>query len=309
MVGIKLFALNGNVPLAEKIAQEVGVPLSPISVKHFADGEVQVELPESVRGADVFIIQPVSDPVNENFMELMITVDAMRRASAHLINVVVPYYGYARADRKARSREPITAKLIANLLEMDGIDRFIAVDLHADQLQGFFDIPVDHLQALPLAGDYFREIGLDKDVVVIAPDHSGTKRARELAEMLGAPIAIVDKRPGDDNVGVIGDVEGKHTIIVDDMIDTAVRVQDAYAALQENGAADVYVTATHGVLSAGASERLANLDLKKIVVTDTINIPEEKQLPNFVILSVGPMIGQGIKMISSNQSIHPLFEH
>jgi len=308
MSKFKLFALNGNLPLAKKISEEVGVELSSASVKHFADGEIQIDINESVRGDDVFVIQPVSNPVNENFMELMIMVDALRRASAHAIHVVVPYYGYARADRKARSREPITAKLIANLLEMDGIDRFIAVDLHADQLQGFFDIPVDHLQALPLLGRYLNERQIGDDVVVIAPDHSGTKHARALAEILGAPIAIIDKRPGDDNVGVIGDVTGKHAIVVDDMIDTGRRVADSVTALRENGAKDIYAVATHGVLSAGASDRLAQLDLKQIVLTDTIDIPESDRLDNMVILSVGPMIGQAIKLISSNQSIHPLFE-
>ena len=175
---LKLFSLNGNRPLAEKIAEEVGLPLSPARVNHFADGEVQIELPESVRGADVYVIQSVSDPVNENFMELMIMVDALRRASAHHINVVIPYYGYARADRKARSREPITAKLVANMLEMDGVNRIIAVELHADQIQGFFDIPVDHLKAHHLIGDYFKKLDLGDNVVVIAPDHSGTKQAR-----------------------------------------------------------------------------------------------------------------------------------
>jgi len=308
MSNFKLFALNGNLPLAEKISQEVGVELSSASVKHFADGEIQIDINESVRGADVFVIQPVSDPVNENFMELMIMVDALRRASAHAIHVVVPYYGYARADRKARSREPITAKLIANMLEMDGIDRIIAVDLHADQLQGFFDIPVDHLQAMPLLAQYLKSQKIGDNLVVVAPDHSGTKHARQLAELLGAPIAIIDKRPGDDNVGVIGDVTGKHAIIIDDMIDTGRRVADSVTALRAEGALDIYAVATHGVLSAGASERLAAQGLKQIVLTDTIDIPEEDRLDNMVILSVGPMLGQAMQLISSNQSIHPLFE-
>lgn len=310
MANLKLFTLNGNHRLAHRIADEVGVPLSPASVKHFADGEIQIDLDVSVRGADVYVIQPVSDPVNENLMELLIMVDALRRASAHLINVVVPYYGYARADRKARAREPITAKLVANLLEMDGIDRFVAVDLHADQLQGFFDVPVDHLKAMVLFGRYFRSSFAEdlKDVVVVAPDHSGTKHARALAEYLNAPIAIIDKRKEDTAAGVIGDVAGKHCIIIDDMIDTGLRIVESVAALKEAGARDICAAATHAVFSQGATERLRDLPLRNIVVTDTIALPEDKQLPNMHVVSVGPMIGQAIKLIAANKSIHPLFE-
>ena len=309
MAGVKLFTLNGNVPIAEKIAKEVGLPLSPASVKHFADGEIQIDLDDSVRGADVYVIQPISDPVNENLMELMIMVDALRRASAHVINVVVPYYGYARADRKARSREPITAKLVANLLTMDGIDRFVAVDLHADQLQGFFDLPVDHLRTMPLFASYFKSLHLGtENTVVVAPDHSGTKHARALAELLNTPIAIVDKRTDNGEVGVIGHVRGQHTIIIDDMIDTGNSVIDATKALKNAGALDVYAAATHAVLSHGAATALGKLNLKQIVITDTINVPAEKHLPNMVTLSVGPMLGEAIKLISTNQSIHPLFE-
>ncbi|MFD1394180.1 ribose-phosphate diphosphokinase [Lacticaseibacillus jixianensis] len=309
MAGIKLFTLNGNVPLAQKISQELGVPLAPASVKHFADGEIAIDLDDSVRGADVYVIQPISDPVNENLMELLIMIDALRRASAHAINVVVPYYGYARADRKARSREPITAKLVANLLTMDGIDRFVAMDLHADQLQGFFDLPVDHLRAMSLFAKYFKSLKLGSDnVVVVAPDHSGTKHARALAELLNTPIAIVDKRSDNGQVGVIGHVRGQHAIIIDDMIDTGARVIDATQALREAGALDIYAAATHAVLSRGAATKLGALDLKQIVLTDTINMPAEKHLPNMKILSVGPMLAEAIKLISTNQSIHPLFE-
>ncbi|MFD1429549.1 ribose-phosphate diphosphokinase [Lacticaseibacillus mingshuiensis] len=307
MAGLKLFTLNGNLPLAKKVAEEVGLPLSPASVKHFADGEIQIDLDDSVRGADVFVIQPVSAPVNENLMELLIMIDALRRASAHRINVVVPYYGYARADRKARSREPITAKLIANLLEMDGIDRFVAVDLHADQLQGFFDIPVDHLKAKNLFADYFASKHFGDNVVVVAPDHSGTKRARSLAELLHAPIAIIDKRE-EDTIGVIGDVKGKHAIIIDDIIDTGNSVVEAYGALKAAGVLDIYAAATHPVFSKGAAARLATLDLQEIVVTDTIEVAPENHLPNLVTLSVGKMLGQAIHLISTNQSIHSLFE-
>ncbi|WP_155287571.1 ribose-phosphate diphosphokinase [Lacticaseibacillus zhaodongensis] len=309
MAKIKLFALNGNKPLAQKIAATLNMELSPASVKHFADGEIQIDIEKSIRGADVYVIQSVSDPVNENFMELMIMIDALRRASAHQINVVIPYYGYARADRKARSREPITAKMVANMLEMDGVDRVITVDLHADQLQGFFDIPVDHLRAMPLLAKYFTDQGITDNVVAVAPDHSGTKLARKLAEHLGSPLAIVDARPGDDEgVGVIGDVKGKTAIIIDDMIDTGLRVEESVAALKEAGVKDIYAAATHAVFSAGATDRLRNLDIKKIVVTDTIDIPEEDCLPNMVRISVGELLGEAIKLISTNESLHDLFE-
>ena len=293
---LKLFSLNGNRPLAEKIAAEVGLPLSPARVNHFADGEVQIELPESVRGADVYVIQSVSDPVNENFMELMIMVDALRRASAHHINVVISYYGYARADRKARSREPITAKLVANMLEMDGVD----------QIQGFFDIPVDHLKAHRLIGDYFRKLNLGDNVVVIAPDHSGTKQARALAEELHTPIAIVDKRD-QEHIGVIGNVEGMHAIVIDDLIDTGDRIVDSYKALSAAGALDVYAAATHGVFSRGAVDRIKHLGLKKVVITDTIQLDPKHQFEGLDQISVGPMLGKAIKLINSNQSIHVLF--
>ena len=303
---LKLFSLNGDRPLAEKIAAEVGLPLSPARVNHFADGEVQIELPESVRGADVYVIQSVSDPVNENFMELMIMVDALRRASAHHINVVISYYGYARADRKARSREPITAKLVANMLEMDGVDRIVAVELHADQIQGFFDIPVDHLKAHRLIGDYFRKLNLGDNVVVIAPDHSGTKQARALAEELHTPIAIVDKRD-QEHIGVIGNVEGMHAIVIDDLIDTGDRIVDSYKALSAAGALDVYAAATHGVFSRGAVDRIKHLGLKKVVITDTIQLDPKHQFEGLDQISVGPMLGKAIKLINSNQSIHVLF--
>lgn len=307
MAGLKIFTLNGNQPLAQNIADTVGVPLSPASVKHFADGEIQIDLDDSVRGADVYVVQPVSDPVNENFMELMIMADALRRASAKSISAVIPYYGYARADRKARAREPITAKLVANLLQMDGVTRVVALDLHAGQIQGFFDIPVDHLRAMPLIARYFRSLKLGEDCVVVAPDHSGTKHARELAELLGLPLAIVDDRPDAENSGIIGDVEGKHAFIIDDMIDTGKRVIDSVKALQANHVTDIYAAATHAVLSQGAASALREQPIKQIVVTDSINIPAEKRLPNMTILSVGEMLGEAIKLISTNQSIHPLF--
>ncbi|WP_057769243.1 ribose-phosphate diphosphokinase [Lactobacillus selangorensis] len=305
---MQLFALNGNRPLAEKIAQHMGIPLSKTTIQHFADGEIQVNIVESVRGAEAYVIQPTSDPVNENFMELMIMVDALRRASAKSINVVMPYYGYSRADRKARSREPITAKLVANLLSMDGIDRLIALDLHADQLQGFFDIPVDHLRAMPIQAKYLMDHNIKgHDVVVVAPQHSNVKDARKLAEFLDSPIAIVDKRASGKTY-VIGDVEGKTCVILDDMIDTGNRVVYTTEALKDAGAKDIYACATHAIFSAGATDRLKAEPLKKIIVTDSIQIPEDKQLDNLVQLSVAQLFAAAIERIHSNRSVDDLFK-
>ncbi|NYA63697.1 ribose-phosphate pyrophosphokinase, partial [Lactobacillus salivarius] len=221
---LKIFALNSNKPLAEKIAEAVGVPLGKISVDRFSDGEIRINIEESIRGDEVFIVQSTSAPVNDNLMELLIMIDALRRASAATINVVIPYYGYARQDRKVRSREPITAKLVADMLEKAGATRVVALDLHAAQIQGFFDIPVDHLMGAPLLADYFLTNGLEKDAVVVSPDHGGVTRARKLAEFLKAPIAIIDKRRPKANVAevmnIIGSVDGKRCILIDDMIDT-----------------------------------------------------------------------------------------
>ena len=249
---VRLFSLNSNPKLAEQIAQRVGIPLSKASISHFADGEIKITIDESIRGCEVYVIQSVSDPVNTNLMELLIMVDALRRASAAKINVVMPYYGYARQDRKARSREPITAKLIANLLEMDQISRLVTIDLHAPQVQGFFDIPVDHLQATSLFTKYIEEQNLGDDIVVVAPDHAGVNLARKYAERIKASIAIIDNR--NDEVRerteqevpeyVIGDVKGKTAIIVDDIVDTGVRMNLSAQALKNFGAAKVYGIAT-----------------------------------------------------------------
>ena len=261
---VRLFSLNSNPKLAEQIAQHVGIPLSKASISHFADGEIKITIDESIRGCEVYVIQSVSDPVNTNLMELLIMVDALRRASAAKINVVMPYYGYARQDRKARSREPITAKLIANLLEMDQISRLVTIDLHAPQVQGFFDIPVDHLQATSLFTEYIEEQNLGDDIVVVAPDHAGVNLARKYAERINASIAIIDNR--NDEVRerteqevpeyVIGDVKGKTAIIVDDIVDTGVRMNLSAQALKNFGAAKVYGIATHAVLSADAVNTL-----------------------------------------------------
>ncbi|MCH4123140.1 MAG: ribose-phosphate diphosphokinase [Levilactobacillus sp.] len=310
---MKVFALNSNRPLAEKIAKAAGVELGKATIKHFSDGEIQISIDESIRGDELFLIQSVSDPVNTNLMELLIMVDAARRASAEKINVVVPYYGYSRADRKARSREPITAKLIASLMQMDGVNRVIALDLHAAQLQGFFDIPVDHLQSDRLLTSYFEEnTGLaDEDIVVVAPDHAGVSRARRLAELLGAPIAIIDNRSDTENAAhpeaVIGDVQGKHAILVDDIIDTAIRITVSADALKKAGAADVYAAATHAVLSGDATQRINESVLKKVVITDSIQLPEDKQSDKFAIMSVGEMFGKAIDLIYHEEPVDSLF--
>ena len=310
---VKIFALNSNKPLAKKIADAVGVPLGKTSVDRFSDGEIRINIEESIRGDEKFIIQSTSAPLNDNLMELLIMIDALRRASASTINVVMPYYGYARQDRKARSREPITAKLVADMLEKAGADRVIVLDLHAAQIQGFFDIPVDHLMGAPLLADYFLKNGLEKDAVVVSPDHGGVTRARKLAEFLKAPIAIIDKRRPKANVAeimnIIGSVDGKRCIIIDDMIDTAGTITLASQALMDAGAKEVYACATHPVLSGPAIERLDKSPIKKIIVTDSIQLPEEKQIDKLTQVSVGPLIGDAIKRIHENKPVSPLFKN
>lgn len=310
---LKIFVLNSNKPLAQKIANAVGVPLGRTSVDRFSDGEIRINIEESIRGCDIFIVQSTSAPVNDNLMELLIMIDALRRASAHTINAVIPYYGYARQDRKARSREPITAKLVADMLEKAGCDRVIALDLHAAQIQGFFDIPVDHLMGAPLLADYFMTKGIDKDAVVVSPDHGGVTRARKLAEFLKAPIAIIDKRRPKANVAeimnIIGSVEGKKCILIDDMIDTAGTITLAAQALMDAGATEVYASATHPVLSGPAIERIEKSPIKELIVTDSINLPKEKQIDKLIQISVGPLIGDAIKRIHENKPVSPLFKN
>ncbi|MCR8969982.1 ribose-phosphate diphosphokinase [Facklamia sp. 7083-14-GEN3] len=309
---LKIFALSSNEKLAAAIAKAVGVDLGEISLSRFADGEIRVNIDESTRGAHVYIVQSTSSPVNDNLMELLITIDALRRASAKTINVVLPYYGYARQDRKAQSREPITAKLVANMLEQAGADRVVALDLHAAQIQGFFDIPVDHLLGAPLLANYFIDNKLfGDDVVVVSPDHGGVTRARKLAEFLKAPIAIVDKRRPRPNVAevmsIVGDVKDKTAVIIDDMIDTAGTITIAAQALIDRGAKEVYATCTHPVLSGPALERLQTSVIKKVIVTDTILLPEDKQIDKIEIVSVAHLIAEAIKRIHENRSVSPLF--
>lgn len=310
---LKLFSLNANIPLAQEVAKSLGVELSRCSVKKFSDGEVSINIEESVRGCEVFVIQSTSDPVNDNLMTLLIMIDALRRASVDTINVVIPYYGYARQDRKARSREPITAKLIANLLQVAGADRIIALDLHALQIQGFFDIPVDHLMAAPIIANYFKNKIPDmEDVVVVSPDHGGVTRARKLADALNTPIAIIDKRRPKPNVAevmnIVGNIEGKTCILIDDIIDTAGTITLGAKALKERGAKEVYASCSHAVLSGQALERIEESPIKELVYANTIYIPEEKKLDKMVPLCVGDLIAKAIYRIHHNEPVSVLFE-
>lgn len=311
---MKIFSLNSNQALAEEIAEHVGLPLGKSSVTHFSDGEIQINIEESIRGYDVFIVQSTSQPVNENLMELLIMIDAVKRASARTVNVVMPYYGYARQDRKARSREPITAKLVANLLETAGATRVIALDLHAPQIQGFFDILIDHLVAVPLISDYFlKESGIDlENVIVVSPDHGGVTRARKMADRLKAPIAIIDKRRPRPNVAevmnIIGNVEGKTAIIIDDIIDTAGTISIAASALIESGAKEVYACCTHPVLSGPAVGRINDSVIKELIITNSIALPEEKKSPKIKQLSVAKLLAETIVRVHEQKSVSTLFD-
>lgn len=311
---LKVFSGRANVPLAEKIAQCLGDSLGKITLANFPDGEISVRIEEDVRGRDVFVVQPTCPPVNENLMELLIMLDSFRRASAARISVVLPYYGYARQDRKDVGRVPITAKLVANLLTVSGADRIIALDLHAAQIQGFFDIPLDHLHGAPVINDYIR--GLDipaRDFVVLSPDEGSIKRALVHQKKLGGAIAIVDKRRSSatetKQANLIGStLEGKVAVMFDDMISTASSVVGAAHVAKANGAREVYACATHAVLCGPAIERLREAPLKQIVVTDSIPLSPQKQLPNIKVLSVAPLLADAIKRIHFNESVSKLFE-
>ncbi|EOD3066848.1 ribose-phosphate diphosphokinase [Listeria monocytogenes] len=309
---LKIFLLNSNRELAEEIAKEVGIELGKSSVTHFSDGEIQINIEESIRGCHVYVIQSTSNPVNQNLMELLIMIDALKRASAATINIVMPYYGYARQDRKARSREPITAKLVANLIETAGATRMITLDMHAPQIQGFFDIPIDHLNAVRLLSDYFSERHLGDDLVVVSPDHGGVTRARKMADRLKAPIAIIDKRRPRPNVAevmnIVGNVEGKVCIIIDDIIDTAGTITLAAKALREAGATKVYACCSHPVLSGPAMKRIEESPIEKLVVTNSIALPEEKWIDKMEQLSVAALLGEAIVRVHENASVSSLFE-
>lgn len=310
--GIKVLTGNANRQLARDICDKMGIDLIDCDVKTFSDGEINVEINETVRGCDVFIIQPTHAPVNDYLMELLIMIDACKRASAGRINAVIPYYGYARQDRKTRPREPITAKLVANLLEKAGADRVITMDLHAGQIQGYFDIPVDHLSAIPVLADYFKD-KVDENTVVVSPDLGGVTRARNFANRIGAGIAIIEKRRPRPNVSevmnIIGDIEGKTCILVDDIIDTAGTVCQAAKTLKEKGVSKVYGCATHGVLSGPAIERLLESDLELFVITDTIPLPDLPEVREKIkVVSVADLFAKAISIISNNESISKIFD-
>lgn len=306
----KIFTGNAHPELAEKIASIMGKPLGKCDVAQFSDGEISLNLWESVRGVDIYIVQPTCDPVNDNLMELLIMIDAMKRASAGRINAVIPYYGYARQDRKAKARDPITSKLVANLIVAAGADRVVTMDLHANQIQGYFDIPVDHLIGMPILAKYFKEKNLD-DVVVVSPDHGSVTRARNMAEYLDCPIAIVDKRRPEPNksdiMNIIGNIDGKNCIILDDMIDTAGTICNAAAAIKDLGAKEVYSCATHAVLSGPAIKRLEESVIKEVVLLDTIPIDKDKMIDKFTTLSVAPIFAEAMTRIFTNGSVSKLF--
>ena len=311
---IKIFTGNSHPELAKEIADILGLPLGKAKVSTFSDGEISVDIAETVRGTDVFVVQSTSSPVNNNLMELLIMIDAFKRASAGRITVVMPYYGYARQDRKAKSRDPITAKLVADLLTAAGAHRVLTIDLHASQIQGYFNIPVDHLLGSPILAKYFIERGFaeDEDVVVVSPDLGSVTRARKFADKLHAPIAIIDKRRPKANVSeimnIIGDVKGKKCILIDDMIDTAGTIANAANALKELGAKNVYACCTHGVLSGPAFDRINNSAIEELVMLNTIKLPEETDLLKFKAISVAPLLAEAIQRIYDDEPISKLFE-
>ena len=305
---MKVFSGNANVPLAQEVCDVLGIPMGKAKVTRFSDGEVNVQILESVRGSDVFLIQPTCPPVDENLMELLIMLDALRRASAGRVTAVIPYYGYARQDRKVQPRVPITAKLVADLLTAAGADRVLTVDLHAGQIQGFFNIPVDNLLAMPIFLQYMEEKGVE-NLVVVSPDAGGVERARAFAKKLHLPLAIIDKRRVADNVAevmhVIGDVRGKRALILDDMIDTAGTLVKSVEALLEHGAVECIAAATHPVFSGPARERIESSDLGEVVVTNTI--PLRSEFTKVKVLSVALLMAEAIKRIHLGESVSSLF--
>lgn len=310
-----IFALTSSTDLAAHVCRDLGLPLGKIKVEHFADGEILVEPQESVRGRSVFIVQSTCNPVTERLMEVLVCIDACKRASAGEINVIMPYYGYARQDRKAKPRQPITAKLVADLLQVAGADRVVVFDLHATQIQGFFDIPIDDLTAVPMLGQYFKEKNLPSDkLVVVSPDHGGVTRARRLADILDAPIAIIDKRRPKPNMveaqNVIGDVNGKICIVVDDICDTAGSLVAGCQILKDHGASEIYTGITHGVFSSDAIEKIENSPIKEMVITDTIPMSEEQKArtTKIHVLSVADMIAKTIDSIQNHTPVSDVYD-
>ncbi len=310
---IKIFTANANPAVAEHIAKVLGLPMGKCDVSHFADGEISVSIHESVRGSDVFVVQSISTPVNDSLMELLIMMDAFKRASAGRITAVIPYLGYARQDRKAKARDPISAKLVADLIATAGADRVLTMDLHAPQIQGFFNIPVDHLLGVPILAPYFEKEFKDReDVVVVSPDLGSVTRARKFAERVNAPLAIIDKRRPKANVSevmnIIGSVQGKRAIIVDDLVDTAGTLcNGAKAIIEIGGATEVYACATHGVLSNPAIERIEQSVIKELVLLDTIALPPEKKISKITTVPVGPVFAEAIERIYADKPVSPLF--
>ena len=310
---LRLLAGNANPELAKEIADHLGIKLIDAQVGHFNNGEIQVMISESIRGKDIFIIQPTSQPVNDNLMELLIMTDACKRASARSVTAVVPYYAYARQDRKTRGREPISAKLVANLMSAAGLNRVVTVDLHAGQIQGFFDIPVDHLAAAPALAEYFHNLNLTKEeMVVISPDLGGVTRARKMADLLDTSIAIIEKRrpqPGCAEVMyLIGDVKGKTCIMIDDMVDTAGSLCEGAKALMKMGAKEVYACCSHGILTDPAVQRIQDSAIKQLVITNTIPLDPKKKCDKIVTISLAPMLAEFISCIYENGSVSKLFK-
>ena len=307
---VKIFALSSNVRLAQEIADYIGIPLSDCEVFRFADGEINIDIRETVRGHKVFVIQSTCSPVNENVMELLIMMDALKRASAREINIVMPYYGYSRQDRKAKARQPISAKLVADLIQTAGATRVICMDLHAAQIQGFFNIPIDNFRALPIIAEYVKQKNI-KNICVVSPDHGGVARARSLANVLGAQIAIIDKTRPEPNIAevmnIIGQVKGMNCIIIDDMIDTGGSISAASVALKAAGAKDIYAACTHPLLSGQAPERIMNSPIVEMICTNTVFLPEEKKFSKLVQLSIAKLLGQGIINIIDDQGVSSLF--
>jgi len=307
---MKIVAGDSNPALAKEIADYLDMDLAEVELIRFKDGELSVKICENVRGVDLFIIQSTSNPANDHLMQLLLLIDAAMRASARRITAIIPYYGYARQDRKVEPRVPISAKVVANLLQAVGVNRVVTMELHSDQIQGFFDIPVDNLFASPKVIEYLNEINIDQPVVV-SPDTGGVVRARFLASRIQAGLAIIDKRRPKPNVSevmnVIGEVKGKNCILVDDMIDTAGSITQAAKALKANGAKDIYCVSTHAVLSGPAVERLQSADFREIIITNTIMVPEENRLPNMKILSTANLFGEALRRIHEGESVSSLF--
>ncbi|MDH5716882.1 MAG: ribose-phosphate pyrophosphokinase [Spirochaetia bacterium] len=307
---IKIFSGSANKSLAKEVAKHAKLELGKIELTRFSDGEISVKIRENVRGANVFVIQSTGYPANDNIMELLLIIDALRRASAYKITVVIPYYGYGRQDRKVEPRVPISAKVVAKVIESIGANRMLCMDLHADQIQGFFDIPVDHLFSAPVIIDYFKKEAIE-DLIIVSPDSGGAERARFFGKQLNVEMAIIDKRREKANqcdvMHIVGNVKNKNCVLIDDMIDTAGTICNAANALKEHGAKRVFAASTHGVLSGPAIERLSKAPFDEIIITNTLSIPEEKRLKNMKILSVASLISKAIERIHEEKSVSSLF--